>query len=453
MPMLRTLFVTLFVGLGCLAIPPPAHACSCIYQGPACQAYWKTDAVFDGTVTRIEKIEREEVSGDRVFTFHDLRVTLEVHQAWKGLSTRTVQVTTSAGGSSCGYQFEEGVRYLVFAYQWPGGGGLLSASSCSLTQRYDAARASVDFLESLAKPAAGGRVFGSVTTGARQFVHDRPYERQQTETDVTLVAGGERRTIRSSGGRYEFTGLEPGNYRVEITVPEGYTTWSTSRDPEIRNIRACAEENFSFAPNGRIAGRVVDADGRGLKDVQVEIASADAEPHPTYGLATVSARSDETGYFQVEQLPPGRYVAGVNLRDLPSKYNPYARSVYPGGSATEPEVIAVDLGQAIDLGVWFLPPPVPVARVHGLVTREDGTPVSGVYVHAWDRTGRATEQGRGVTGATSGPDGRFELELRQGRLYTFTARAEKSLLRIRSPRLDTGKSPESVIKIVLVEQR
>ena len=94
-----------------------------------------------------------------------------------------------------------------------------------------------------------------------------------------------------------------------------------------------------------------------------------------------------------------------------------------------------------------------MARVHGLVTREDGTPVSGVYVHAWDRTGDAPERSRGVTGATSGPDGRFELELRQGRVYSFTARDDRAPLRLRTLRLETGKSPESVIRIIVMEQR
>jgi hypothetical protein len=67
MPMLRNLFVTVLAGLGCLAIPPVAYACSCVYQGPACQAYWTTDAVFDATVTRIERIRHEDVSRDRHF--------------------------------------------------------------------------------------------------------------------------------------------------------------------------------------------------------------------------------------------------------------------------------------------------------------------------------------------------------------------------------------------------
>ena len=43
--------------------------------------------------------------------------------------------------------------------------------------------------------------------------------------------------------------------------------------------------------------------------------------------------------------------------------------MYPGGSATEPDVIAVDLGQATDLGVWFLPPPLPAVRVTTPCTR------------------------------------------------------------------------------------
>jgi hypothetical protein len=428
-----------------------AFACSCMIPGAACQAYWNTSAVFDATVVGISPVERTESIGDREFTYSGKIVTLTVHKAWKGAEPGPLEVQTSGSGASCGYDFKEGQRYLVFAHS-AASAPRLTVSSCSFTHPFDGTGPSADFLASLEMPARGAWIFGAVRTGQRVFDHERPRSEVDTETTVHLTGGGPTQTMRSTGGRYEFRGLAAGSYQVHIDLPQGYTTYSSTRDIEIPNVRACAQENFSLEPDGRIAGRVVGPDGSALKDVAVEVTTADTRPHPVYGLSIASVRSDAEGFFDVPGLPPGRYIAGVNLADLPTKYNPYARIVYPG-PPNDPHVIELGLGQRADLGTWHMPPPLPIVRVQGVVTRRDGSPVPGVFVGAWDETDNPVERARGAGSAASGSDGRFVLELRKGRTYTFSVRAPQSKsLRISAPRIDTSADLPPVLHIVILSE-
>ena len=93
-----------------LAGAPPADACTCISSGPACQAFWTTDVVFDGTVLKIDSISRDETFSDRTFQVTEFVVTLQVRQNWKGVEGETVQVTTSGSSASCGFDFKMGSR-------------------------------------------------------------------------------------------------------------------------------------------------------------------------------------------------------------------------------------------------------------------------------------------------------------------------------------------------------
>lgn len=102
-----------------LATPGVALACTCALNPPVPEAVDDSSRVFLGTVTSIER--------------HDgllQRVTFQVSEHFKGSSVPTVQVENHAYGPMCGYPFQEGARYIVYAQ---GDEGELQTSSCSRT--------------------------------------------------------------------------------------------------------------------------------------------------------------------------------------------------------------------------------------------------------------------------------------------------------------------------------
>ncbi len=443
--MIRSIAALAWLVVSLIAVAPrAATACSCISSGPACQAYWKTDAVFDATVVSIRPLDQAEPLPAGQLRFADKIVTLDVRQSWKGAQTGPLEITTGPEGGGCGFSFKEGGRYLVFAHQ--GRFGVrLQASICSLTQEFNGSGAAADFLRALDAPARGGRIFGTVRTAVRVFDSDRSNRETPTETQVRLSGGAQERTTTSSGGRYEFTGLPDGSYRVELLVPDGHTVYSASREVLLPDRRACAEENYYLSPAGRIVGRLVGPDGRALARVHVEATSPDARPATPFGPPTALAITDAEGYFEIGGLSPGRYLTGVNLKDLPNEYNPYARTVYPGGDSA-PHIVTLSLGQTADLGTWQMPPPLAAVRLAGVVTWNDGSPAVGVFVGVRDDIARA------VGGARSDKEGRFVLELRQGRSYTFTTTArdpQSGQLPVSAPRLDIGASAPDPVRIVI----
>ncbi len=68
----------------------------------------KSRAVFLGTVVAIDK-----KPGD---LYVAVRFTIE--EFWKGALRKEVTVFTGQGGGDCGYKFEVGQRYLVYAYRY-----------------------------------------------------------------------------------------------------------------------------------------------------------------------------------------------------------------------------------------------------------------------------------------------------------------------------------------------
>jgi hypothetical protein len=103
-----------------LSIPKAAYACSCAIRGGESeeeltrQATAGAQAVFAGEVSSIED-PSEPSPGDIVSSADPVKVTFDVSQVWKGPKDETVAVETPRSGASCGYDFEEGSQYLVYA--------------------------------------------------------------------------------------------------------------------------------------------------------------------------------------------------------------------------------------------------------------------------------------------------------------------------------------------------
>jgi len=81
-------------------------------------AYKDATAVFYGEVTEITR----QPNG--------FAVKIKVEQSWKGQIEKETIVYTSGNGGMCGYTFEKGVKYLVYA---SGENSILGVSLCSRT--------------------------------------------------------------------------------------------------------------------------------------------------------------------------------------------------------------------------------------------------------------------------------------------------------------------------------
>src|ERR687893_1665026 len=108
----------LVVGLVAL-LPDCASACTCALlpgsqQERAERALNDSTAVFSGEVVEVEKPPPPTTM--KMARQSEATVTLRVSEVWKGPEQGTLEVRTHSQGSACGYHFEEGKEYLVYAY-------------------------------------------------------------------------------------------------------------------------------------------------------------------------------------------------------------------------------------------------------------------------------------------------------------------------------------------------
>lgn len=114
----RTLIVLFLVALAVPVVASPCLACSCATSGDPAKdrrdQAKRADLVFTG-VAKSEKVIDEgdpEYEGDE-----SIGTRFRVGRTYKGHPGRWVTVSTTANEASCGYNFEVGKRYTVFAYE------------------------------------------------------------------------------------------------------------------------------------------------------------------------------------------------------------------------------------------------------------------------------------------------------------------------------------------------
>ncbi|HEV8159337.1 MAG TPA: hypothetical protein VGP58_09910 [Pyrinomonadaceae bacterium] len=118
-------------------------ACSCVPQGDESiepqvkEAYTNSTAVFVGEV--VEVIQKPD-------TFIT-EVKFKVLKSWKNEFKDAVVIKTGRGGGDCGYEFEVGKKYLVYAY---GDKGKLGTNICTRTSVLESNK-DVAFLDKIKK--------------------------------------------------------------------------------------------------------------------------------------------------------------------------------------------------------------------------------------------------------------------------------------------------------------
>lgn len=104
-----------------------AMACSCAPPPPTLKTdnawlEWRLDgisAVFEGKVENIQfsgwPIKPKPVAGETIQARDPLKVTFSAVHVYRGEASGEVTIETGLGLGDCGFEFEKGSRYLVFA--------------------------------------------------------------------------------------------------------------------------------------------------------------------------------------------------------------------------------------------------------------------------------------------------------------------------------------------------
>lgn len=111
--------------------PNVAFACTCIESRLPIEELEKSTAVFTGKVIDID-VRR----GIVLSSADPVKVTFDVSETWKGPDYKVLVVTTVRYSASCGYPFEQGEEYIVYAR---GEEDKLNTGICSRTKLLAAA--------------------------------------------------------------------------------------------------------------------------------------------------------------------------------------------------------------------------------------------------------------------------------------------------------------------------
>ena len=401
MSRLITFTLSLFViALACSR----ASACGCSRAGTPCRALEGVAAVFVGTVTSVSEGARGR-KPDGELDFTPRLVRLSVEQSFLGAPGAEAEIGTGLGDDDCGYPFMKGFRYLVYAYKGEKDGRLYT-SACTRTRRAAAPSADEDlrYLRGLATGAPRVSVSGKVM---RVLSYAGPGgERPNLPMEgAVLSVEGEAQTQEARTdalGRFRLTGLRPGTLTLRLRLADELEAYKSERLLKFA-FGGCASEDFYVVDNGRIGGRVFDAEGAPMEGVGVVVLGTTGWNTSWY------ARTDAEGRYKVSSVPPGQYMVGINVRGLPGSieadelpadficpncnvfvdnFRPvgrvggYPRVFYPGVFRTSRAgLVSVSVGQELRDVDLRLPPRPVEAVVKGRVLRADGAPAAFAAVY------------------------------------------------------------------------
>jgi hypothetical protein len=217
----------------------PGRACE--YSSSVCESYAAADAVFVGTVTRIvpETIRMEQTASD-----YDQTAYVEVEKVYKG--ARRARIVLRQLGRRHAQKFIKHSRYLFYA-NYDRRAKIWEVRPCGNTRHAEYVQDDLRYLDALPASAARTRVSGAV---ARFDPDDVESVSRLPGVTVRLFGGGRAyETKTGADGLYEFSGLPPGHYRVEVRPPNGlafYGAMHTGYDPLAR----AKELEFDLAEGG-----------------------------------------------------------------------------------------------------------------------------------------------------------------------------------------------------------
>ena len=405
-------------------------ACSCMGYASVCLSYQSADAVFVGSVQRIELPPPRKGEDGKEYVAGQIAY-IQVEKVFKGMKQQT-QVIFRTEGSSCDPTYREGERWLFYAYydkkskQW-------GIRACDRNSRVEYAADDLLYLQGLPASAQKTRIAG-------ELVHyeDDPVEgfkRVKSIIGAKIKITGEQRTYEvytDKNGTYEIYGLPPGKYEVEpeplaglkISFPMFYGERDHSIVDKVLQLRlvlrekSCVGADFIYRSATSISGTVIGADGRALPGVCLKLTPKEK---PVKRDNWKFDCTDEQGRYKMEEIPPGEYLIVANYHDKISSDEPFPMAYYPGVFEKEKAtVITLVGGDRLEGYDIHIPAQEATRVIQGVLLHSDGRAAAEQFIQF--KADNVEEGYDGETHTKTDAQGRFSLTVLQrlkGSLYGF----------------------------------
>ncbi|HXN49392.1 MAG TPA: carboxypeptidase regulatory-like domain-containing protein [Bryobacteraceae bacterium] len=352
-----------------------------------------------------------------------MHVRFEVTEPFIGMEGRgkEVEVVTGVWDGDCGFRFDRGQSYVVYAGESED--GQLATGICSRTAELDRAQDDLAYLRSLVNGKAPTYVYGDVLDGEIPGRFDEAlgamvYTELSGATVTLTGQATRRRLITGPDGSFRFDGLAPGRYTVAVSK-DGYSARGHPPDLDV-HAGGCAVARRGLAVDRRIAGRVTGADGLPAAHVKVEmVAARPANKDLPFPVAETQTAAD--GTYEIP-IWPGEFYLGINLLQTPSDEMPYARFFYPGTEDPSRAGIVVVKQESGTASYNFpIPAPQKRRRAEGFVYWPDGRAAAEAEIRLEDvRWPWQTV----VIETTTDARGHFEIQVFDGTIFRVHATKE-----------------------------
>ncbi|MBV9960180.1 MAG: carboxypeptidase regulatory-like domain-containing protein [Acidobacteria bacterium] len=378
-----------------------AFACSCAGSPSVCESYAGAEAVFIGSVQRVEQAPPVRDEDGRTFSGGQF-AHVQVEKLFKGSAGASVVFRTY--GTSCDVRYEAGQRWLFYAH-YDKEKKVWGIRACGRSTRVENGADDLLYLQGLPASAQRTRLSGKLVD-----YNGAPL----AGIRVKLTAGKKSYEVFTDrNGVYEMYGLPPGSYLVKPDLPLGRTPFfrtSAGIGTAVElPARGCAGLDFYYSADSSVSGKVLDPDGRAMNKVCLSLLPKDDKTPPTH----VFDCTDEEGRYMIDEVPPGEYLIVFNDDDEISSDEPFPKGYYPGVFEREKAtLITLSAGAKLEDYDIRIPTQEPRRTLQGLLLFEDGRPAAYAFVEFKAESAKAGYSGE--VHVTTDAQGRFSLSVLQG---------------------------------------